>query len=74
MKRRLPVKDMILGLSGLTQCPLAIGTLLRSPGPEAPDDRCSSLLDERAWGTFSELNTFQSVAHQTRAEATDARS
>ena len=74
MKWRSPVKDVILSLGSLTECPLAIGSLVRSSGPEAPDNSCPSLLDERAWGPFSELNTFKLVAHQTRAEVTDTRS
>ena len=73
MEWRLPVEDMILSLSSLTERPLAIGSLVGSSAPEAPDNSCPSLLDERAWGTFSELDTLQSVTHQTRAEATDAR-
>ena len=60
-RRALPVKDVILGLSSLTQCPLTIGSLVRGSGPEAPNDGGPPLLDVRAWGAFSELGAFRSV-------------
>ena len=57
----LPVKDMILGLSSLTQGPLTIGSLVRGSSPEAPNDGRLPLFDVRAWGAFSELKTFRSA-------------
>lgn len=63
----LPVKDVILGLSCLTQGPLAIGSLVRISGPEAPNDGRPPLLDVRAWGTFGELNSSRSVTTSEHA-------
>lgn len=54
----LPIKDVILGLSSLAQGPLTIGSLIRTPGPEAPNDSGIPLFNVRSWGTFSELRTF----------------
>ena len=61
MGQSSPVKDMILSLGSLTECPSTISSLVGGPSPEAPDYSRLPLFNVGSWGTFSELNTFLSV-------------
>ena len=51
------VEDVVLRLGGLAVGPLPVGRVLvdRLVRPEAPNDGCLALLDERAWRTLRKL-------------------
>ena len=60
---------MILSLGSLAECPLTISGLVRSTGPEAPDDGGFPLLNVGARGTLGELNASGQSPYQTRVDA-----
>jgi len=58
-----------VGLNSLTECPLTIGSLVTSSGPDAQDSASDRppLADAGAWGAFNQLDALQPVTPSTRA-------
>lgn len=71
--RGIPVEDVILGLGGLPEGPLAIGRVVCLSRPESPYDGSLALLDECARRTFRELSdknvNTHALIHQERTSA-----